>query len=77
MVSRYIQENGKFIIPAAPITCCLPNTTCNTFIDCEQPDPNKYYEIGCFSIIDSTINSISTTRYLFYAVLIIQVCLIL
>lgn len=66
-------KNGKFIIQAAPLSCCQPDTICDTFSDCEQPDPRKYYQKGCFSLIADTLNLIAFTRYLFYAVIIIQV----
>lgn len=75
MYFRYTQ-NGKFIIQATPLTCCSSNFTCNTFSDCEQPELNKYYQNGCFSVIENTMNSIAFTRYLFYAVIVIQVKII-
>lgn len=76
LYSRYTQHNGKFIIPAAPISCCLPDAICNTFADGERPDPEKYFQNSCSSIIVNKINSIASTRYLFYAVLVIQVIMI-
>ncbi|XP_060849799.1 peripherin-2-like [Rhopalosiphum padi] len=73
LLKKYTQKNRKFIIPAAPISCCLPNAICNTFTDCELPDPEKYYQNSCSSIIVNKINSIAFTTYLFYAVLVIQI----
>lgn len=73
MYLRYTLNNGKFIIQAAPLSCCLPDSICDTFTDCEQPDPRNYYQKGCFSVIADTIHLIAFTRYLFYAVIVIQV----
>ncbi|XP_003240277.1 uncharacterized protein LOC100574692 [Acyrthosiphon pisum] len=73
LLKKYTQHNGKLIIPAAPISCCLPNTICNIFSDCEQPDPEKYHQNSCSSIIANKINSIGYTRYSFYAILVIQI----
>ncbi|KAF0761715.1 peripherin-2-like [Aphis craccivora] len=73
LLKKYTQQNGKFIIPAAPISCCLPDSICDTFTDGERPDPQKYFQNSCSSIIANKINSIASTRYLFYAVLVIQI----
>lgn len=73
MYKRYTLNNGKCIIQAAPLSCCLPDFVCDTFSDCEQPNPRKYYQKGCFSVIADTIKLIAVTRYFFYTVIIIQV----
>lgn len=73
MYLRYSQENGKFIIPVAPNTCCLHEAFCSTFTDCEQSDPELYHKNGCFSVIADAIVSLAFTRYLFCFVLILQV----
>lgn len=73
MLSRYTQDSGRFVIQAAPMTCCLPDTNCDTCADCEQPDPEKYYKKGCFFTIAETIDSIDTTRFFVFFALVIQV----
>jgi hypothetical protein len=70
---RYIQNNNKLFISVAPLSCCRPNMTCNVFVDFTQPDLNKYYQNGCFTIISDAINSIESTKYIYFSVIIIQV----
>ncbi|XP_050424715.1 rod outer segment membrane protein 1 [Adelges cooleyi] len=72
-LKKYTQENGKFIMPSSPVSCCLPENTCNIFTDCEQPDPAKYYKLGCYFVILKKFNYLGSSRFICYAVIIIQI----